>query len=130
MIKTVLTYFLVFSLLFVASYNLHQYILEKKTIHLRFDIQSMYLFFGITSFVISLIFLILNSIQKTREQLGFLYLSTMFLKIVLFVVVFYNSIIRIPNLSKTESLNILIPLFLFLFLEGCFVVRLLQQSTN
>src|SRR5690606_31186349 len=107
-----------------------QYIIDKNTIHLRFAIQPIYLFFVLTSLAISLTFLVLNSIQKTREQLGFLYLGTMFLKIMLFVFVFYNSIIKIPSLSKTESLNVLIPLFIFLFLEGYFVVRLLQQNTN
>lgn len=130
MIKSITTYLLTFLVLFVVSYNMHQYIIDKNTIHLRFAIQPIYLFFVLTSLAISLTFLVLNSIQKTREQLGFLYLGTMFLKIMLFVFVFYNSIIKIPSLSKTESLNVLIPLFIFLFLEGYFVVRLLQQNTN
>src|SRR5690606_39764225 len=101
MIKSITTYLLTFLVLFVVSYNMHQYIIDKNTIHLRFAIQPIYLFFVLTSLAISLTFLVLNSIQKTREQLGFLYLGTMFLKIMLFVFVFYNSIID----RKSTRLN-------------------------
>lgn len=130
MIKSFITYLIAFSLLFLVSYNLHQYALDKNTIDLRFEIITIYIFFALISFIICQGFFILSSVKKTQEQLGFLYLGTMFLKITLFVLTFYNSIIKIPSLSKTESLNILIPLFIFLFLEVYFIVRLLQQNTN
>lgn len=130
MIKSFITYLLAFSLLFLVSYNLNQYFLDKNTVYLRFEIKGIYLFFALISFIICQGFFMLNSIKKTQEQLGFLYLGTMLLKIVLFVSIFYNSIIKLSSLSKTESLNILIPLFIFLILEVYFIVRLLKQNTN
>lgn len=130
MIKSFITHLLAFSLLFLVTYNLHLYFLDRATVNLRFEIKDVYIFFVITSFIICQGFFVLSSVKKTKEQLGFLYLGTLFLKIVLFVLTFYKSIIKISSLSKIESLNILIPLFAFLILEVYFIVRLLQQNTN
>lgn len=130
MIKSFSIYILAFSLLLIVSLNLHLYILDKSNIYLRFEIRNIYIFFALASFILCLVFFGLNSMRKAQEQLGFLYLTTIVVKAVFFALIFYNSIIIIPSLSKIESLNILTPLFVFLFLEAYFIVRLLQQNRN
>lgn len=129
MIKTLLTYLIVFTALFLSANYLHQYILEVNEVVLRFELKEVYVFFGVISFVLCLIFSFLQLVEKLKNQLGFIYLSTLVLKIFLFAVLFKNSVIDLPNLTKTESLSLLIPIFIFLIAEVYFIAKILQQKT-
>jgi hypothetical protein len=131
MIKSFLVYLVAFALLFVVSFFVHTAILNGGDYELRFDILPLYWFFSIISLVLCGLFKVFSNIKKTAEQLGFIYLFTLVVKIAFFVIFFNNSILKLPNLTKTESLNLLIPFFVFLILEIYFITRLLgERNTN
>lgn len=95
---------------------------------LRFDLMEVYLFHALAS---SSIYVILDLFSKTRkfgDQIGFLYLGTLFLKVAFFVGVFHDSIMSINEMTKKEGLSLLLPLFIFLFLEVFFVARILNRT--
>lgn len=130
MVKSITLYLISFIVLYLIALSLHQYILEVNIVDNRFQLKPVYFFFAIASFLICVVFKSFTFFEKTREQLGFLYLFTIFIKILVFVILFYKSIISFPNITKTESLNILIPLFIFLFLEVFFISRILNNKNE
>ena len=129
MTKSIVVYAVSFLLLFLASLFLHQFILDTQSISLRFKLIPVYVFFVLVSFLICVVFKSFTYFEKTKEQLGFLYLFTLFIKIILFSIIFYKSIVVLKDISKIESFNLLIPLFIFLALEVTFVAGILNQKS-
>lgn len=119
-----------FAGVYLFAITIHQWILDINDVHLRFQLNDVYLFFVIISLLICIIFKGLTLIAKAKEQIGFYYLPTIFLKVVLFFLVFNNSIAGLKDLSQVESINLLIPLFIFLVLEVSFLSRLLNKKTD
>jgi hypothetical protein len=129
MTKSIVVYAVSFLLLFLASLFLHQFILDTQSISLRFKLIPVYVFFVLVSFLICVVFKSFTYFEKTKEKLGFLYLFTLFIKIILFSIIFYKSIVVLKDISKIESFNLLIPLFIFLALEVTFVAGILNQKS-
>lgn len=130
MIKSIVVYSISFTVLFFVSLLLHQYIIDYQETNIRFQLKPVYIFFVLASFLICILFKAFTLFEKTKEQLGFLYLFTLFVKIIIFSILFYNSIVGLQDITKIESLNLLIPLFVFLALEVVFVSRLLNQKSS
>lgn len=129
MIKSFLLYLVTFALLFSVSFAIHTSVLSSGDYSLRFEILPLYWFFSMVSLLFCCLFKVFSNIKKTEEQLGFMYLFTLVLKIIFFVVFFNSSILKLPNLTKIESLNLLIPFFVFLVLEIYFITSLLGERT-
>lgn len=129
MIKSFLLYLVTFALLFAVSFTIHTSVLNSRDCSLRFEILPLYWFFSMVSLLFCCLFKVFSNIKKTEEQLGFMYLFTLVLKIIFFVVFFNSSILKLPNLTKIESLNLLIPFFVFLVLEIYFITSLLGEKT-
>lgn len=130
MIKPIIVYSISFAVLFFVSLFLHQFVLDSQSVDIRFQLKPIYIFFAIASFLICIIFKSFTLFKKTKEQLGFLYLFTLFIKIILFSIIFYNSIVGLQDITKIESLNLLIPLLVFLVLEVVFISKLLNQKPS
>ena len=128
MSKTLLTYLIVFFTLFFSTYYLHNYFIDTDSFVLRFNLKPIYLFFAGFSLIICIVFQFLRLVKKAKDQLGFIYLGTLVLKMLFFVIVFKKNVLDLPNLTKLESINMLIPLFIFLFTEVYFIAKILQQK--
>lgn len=128
MIKNFIVYIIVFFILNVLSYNIHHYLLLDKGINLGFSLEKIYLFHTIFSAIICVNFIVLSNVDKIFEQLGFIYLATIVLKLILFCVVFYNPIFTIENLSFSERISLFIPMIIFLLTETFFVVKILKKK--
>ena len=128
MIKTFCLYLGAFLGLYLIGYYLHESVISNQDVTLRFNLKSVYLFSAITSFVLCVLFYFLSLIKKTKEQLGFIYLPTLVIKIGLFAILFKSDIFQLSEVTKTESLNLLLPIGLFLVLEVLFIARLLNAK--
>ncbi len=128
MIKSVLIYLLVFSFLFFVSYTIHENYLENKEIILPFLLKKVYHFHLGFSLLICINFKIFSSVDKIFEQLGFIYLGTLFLKITIFCIIFYQPIFGEEILSQTARISLLIPLLIFLLTEVIFVAKILNEK--
>lgn len=128
MIKKIALYLLSFLIVFVVAFNAQSYVLQTSNIELRYSLLQVYLFHFILSFLISASFLFFSNSEKWATQLGYIYIFAFISKFLFFAVAFKESLFKLENLTKTESLNLLIPLFLFLFLEVYFIAKILNKK--
>lgn len=129
MIKQLAVYITSFILLSFIGYNVHAMLLANTIDTLPFSLNQAYVFHTVFSLLLCIVFLLLSKGSKYNDQLGFLYLVSVALKIVLFCVVFNEPIFGEKALTKAESVNLLIPMFLFLILEAIIIIKLLNNLT-
>lgn len=127
MIKNIFLFTLVFFSLFIISFFLHQYYIENSDILLPFSLKKIYLFHFCFSLLICTNFLLLSTVDKIFEQLGFIYLATIAFKLILFCIIFYNPIFTEENLSFISRLSLFIPMIIFLLTEAIFVAKILKK---
>lgn len=128
MIKKLAVYIVVFSVVFAISYSLQQFWLNNSLDQQRLPLHSIYWFHFIASLFICMVFAFLAKTKKWQQQLGFVYMFSFVTKLMLFALVFQKTIFQLENLSKFESLNLLIPVFIFLFLEVFFLSKILSAT--
>ncbi len=127
--KHIITYLLGFGIIFVLGFSAHQFLLAKIMAQSPIDITNLYLFFGIFSFLLCVILYLLSKTEKFKDQLGFLYLVSVVLKIVAFSFVFSVHIFSERSFSNQENANLLIPMVLNILLEVFFMSKILNNTT-
>ena len=128
MIKNVLLYAIVFFLLFFVSFFFHEKYIENQSVILPFSLKKVYLFHFGFSLLVCVNLRILSTVNKFFEQLGFVYLGSIFLKVILFCVIFYKSIFTEENLSTLARISLFIPLIIFLLTEVVYVAKILNKK--
>lgn len=128
MIKNLFLYTLVFFVLYFFSHFLHQSFIEKQKIILPFSLQKVYLFHTGFSLLVCMNLLLFSNVNKIIDQLGFIYLGTILLKLVLFSLLFYSSTIINDSLVLSARISLLIPLIIFLLTEAFFVSKILKRK--
>jgi hypothetical protein len=128
MVKSLVIYSAIFLGLFMLSFNLHHLVIENRQLTLSFSLRKVYLFHTLFSLLICINFKVFSNVDKIFPQLGFIYLGTLLLKIMLFSIIFYTSIFTEGNLSKIERVSMLIPALIFLFTEAYFVAKILIKK--
>lgn len=117
-----------FSLLFASSFFLHFIVTEQLNVNLSFDLFHIYSFHFLFSLAICCAFLFLSNIEKWSTQLGFIYIFALITKLVFFCVIFKNLLFQNESIGKVDSFNLLIPLFIFLFFEVFFIIKILNDK--
>src|SRR5690606_1693869 len=112
--NTIFIYILVFGALFSSSYLLHSFVLEINGVDLPFSLLDAYIFHFIFSFCICLFFKIASHKPKLFEQLGYIYLVSVLIKLFCFTALYKNSLFGDQVISTFESFQLLLPLFVFL----------------
>lgn len=128
MVKNLVTYILIFTIVGVSTYLLHNNFIEEKNISLPFSLKKVYLFFVLFSLVICFLFKVGSVINKIKEQLGFIYLGTIIFKIIVFAVIFYKSVFEV-DLTNAQRIALIIPMAIFLFIEVFFVAKILNKTS-
>lgn len=94
--------------------------------HLR----DSYIYLGCFTVIVCFSLSFLQKSKKFERQLGFIYLFTVPLKIILFIGFFKNQFFEQSFNSKKEIANILIIILLTLFYEVLFMRHLLNDSNS
>ena len=128
MSKQLFFQFSIFFVLYFTSFFLHEFTLEKLEIEIAFSLKKVYLFHLGFSLLICVNFTIFSTVDKIFQQLGFIYLATIFLKIVVFNVIFYNPIFSKEDLDFASRISFFIPMIVFLSTEAVFVVKILNKK--
>ena len=128
MVRSILIYTIVFFSLFLISFSVHEYFIEHQKITIPFSLKKVYLFHLGFSLVICVNFLIFSSKEKVFEQLGFIYLATIVLKLILFCAIFYKSLFLEKELTFVAKLSLFIPMIIFLLTEAIFVAKILKKK--
>ncbi len=127
MISTILVNSIVIITIAFMAFFAHSEVLTRYHISIQYTLKPIYIFLSIATLIIYIVLDLLSQFKKFNGQIGFLYLATFMLKITCFAIIFYNSIIS-RELSKTDSLNLLIPVFIFLFVEVIFLSKILNRK--
>lgn len=109
----------VFILSFILTYLLHAYLIGCNSFFKDCALFKPYVFLLSFTLLVVIVFLILAQIKKLKDQLGFIYMSTLALKLILFVVLFQNYFFGDSVEIQINKGHFLIPVFLGL---GCEVV--------
>ena len=128
MIKSIVGFTFIFFFLFLVSLSLHKLYLENKQLILPFSLQKVYLFHLVFSLVICSNFLVFSTATKVFEQLGFIYLGTIPLKLILFSIIFHKTIFSEEGLPFSARLSLFIPMLVFLLTETVFVTKILKKK--
>lgn len=129
MIKKGLGIILTFVIMYFILQNTHSYFIDKNAISLPYSLEKIYLFNSGFSSLVCLNILLLSTVNKFKEQLGFVYLITLFAKIILFSATFYKSIVKVDEMEMIAKISILVPLLIFLLTEIIFVTKLINQKS-
>jgi hypothetical protein len=130
MIKKFLIFVVAFAVLFAVVYGVQEAFINQSSQEIRFSVFDTNVFFVVTSFIICIHFEIFSNIKKLQSQLGFIYLPTLFIKGVLFFIIFKSSLFNSETLTITERLHLLIPFLLFLALEVFFITQILREKQS
>ncbi|MEM6685821.1 MAG: DUF6168 family protein [Bacteroidota bacterium] len=128
MTRQIFIYFLAFGLLFFLGDFAHAYVLENQGISLDFSLRNMYAFHAFFSLQLCVVFALLSNNEKLRPQLGFIYLGSFVLKIILFCILFYNPLFTVEKLSNAQRISLAIPMVTFLILEVYFIIKILNKN--
>jgi len=124
LLKSILTHSIVFTILFFVVKHLHLYGITDT---LPFDLGSMYLFHYVFSLGICILFSYLAYSKILENQLGFIYLGALFLKIIFFVVLHKDTVLSTSPIPRIERVHMLVPLALFLLVEVLFISKILRR---
>ncbi|ALM08419.1 hypothetical protein SB49_11800 [Sediminicola sp. YIK13] len=128
MLKKVLFQVLLFGFLFCSGFYTHRFILESNEILIQLPLFQIYLFHGIFSLIICASFQILSSYEKFASQLGFIYLGTFLLKLLLFAIIFNGLLFNNEANSLTNKISLLAPVFIFLLFEVIIIAKILGKA--
>lgn len=128
MIKSTLLFLIIFIPLFYLSLNIHQNYLDILNVILPFSLKKVYLFHLVFSLLVCLNFKIFSTVDNILPQLGFIYLVSLILKIILFALIFYQPIFKEENLFIEARISLIIPMALFLFIEVFFVLKIINKN--
>ena len=128
MIRSVLLFSAVFFIVFIIGFSIHDFLIQKQQIILPFSLKKVYLFHLFFSLIICINFLIFSNFNKFFEQLGFIYLGTILLKLTLFCFLFYPSIFTEEELALSSRMSLFIPVVLFLITEATIVAKILKKK--
>lgn len=128
MVKNLIIYIIVFCFVGLLAYFFHNNFIQEKNIFLPFSLKKVYLFFVLFSLGICCLFKIGSVINKINEQLGFIYLGTIILKIVVFAAVFYKSVFTV-DLTTAQRIALIVPMAIFLIIEVFFVAKILNKTS-
>ncbi|TLP80782.1 DUF6168 family protein [Maribacter sp. ACAM166] len=126
MLKKIVIVIVVFLLVGTTSYFLHIFLLEEEVERFIPLLQKAYIFHFSFSLVLLLSFLVLAQFNKYFEQLGFIYMGLLVLKIIIFAGFFYPQLLGDNLLSRFYRASLLIPVIVFLPLEVIFISKILQ----
>ena len=129
MTKRLVSYLVSAIVLFFITYPLHTYLLQISGEMPPYSLLSIYLFQGIVSLFLVLIFELLAYTEQYNDKLGLLYLGSSAIKIIFFFLFFKDVLFSSIALSKMDRLSLLVAFFIFVFYEVFFIVKILNRKS-
>lgn len=124
-LKRIVLFTIVFIVVIFSSLAIHTLLAEKNQWPIEFNLHSVYYFFGFAALVTY--YLIEIAIIYVPEKVAYVFLISIMLKLGFFMIFFLSDNIELETTSMASRLAIVIPLFLFLFLEGLSIVLINKE---
>ena len=125
-LKRILFYNGLIVVTFILLYFTHNFSMGTNAWKAPFSLFSIYLFFGICSLVLITGIELLFDFNPTSAAYAFL--VGIFLKMGLFMLIFFAKGLAEHPLNFTEKIGILLPLFSFLSIEAAAIISRLKKS--
>lgn len=114
---------------FVVAYILHAYALGCGLFPTDCPLFLPYVYLLLFALAVVIVFTVLSRMPKMQDQLGFMYLGALLLKLFLFAVFFRNQIFAETAMDNISTAHYLAPVFLGLLCEVAFLGRILKNIT-
>jgi len=101
--------------------------LSLETVRNNFPLLNIYVFSLLFSSTLMGFLLYASKKERFKNQLGFFFMASVFLKPLLLIIVFYGLFFGAISLTKTEAILLLMPLLVSLLFEVLFCVQLLNK---
>ena len=124
-LKRILIYNSLVLISFCLLYFIHNLVLDPTVWKAPFSLFSIYLFFGICSIILITGIEFLFDVNPTSAAYAFL--VGIFLKMGLFMLIFFAKGLAEHPLNFTEKIGILLPLFTFLGIESAAIITRLRK---
>jgi hypothetical protein len=126
LVKRLLIFLVIATGLLVVGYGIHDAFNNSLHVTVPYSLISIYLFFYAASIVVYGLSEGVNLIDPNKT--GYAFLAMTMMKFGFFIVIFYQTTLAKDELSKGDKLGIIVPLFLFIFLESAAVFRFLNKQ--
>lgn len=118
---------IVFGLLFSFGFYAHSYLLSSKGAQLPFSLLKVYSFNALFSLILCYLLYLLSGFKNLKDQLGLIYLAALIVKSVLLFALFSPVFVEQETVSFPIRISLIIPHFLFLFVEVYLVAKILEN---
>lgn len=126
MLKQILL-ILFFLVAFVCLYFVQISSLALETVREHFPLMNIYIFSFLFSIVLVAILFYVSKKERFKNQLGFFFMASVFLKPLLLIIVFHSLFFGAISLTKKEAILLLLPLLVSLLFEVLFCMQLLNK---
>lgn len=126
--KRFLVVFVIFLVSISIGYLIHSDLLQRFNSESVIALDYLYLFLGGFSALLLIQLYLLSKNERYKDQLGFFYLLSVALKLILFSIVFKDGIFTLNSFTNEQSVNLLIPIGLTLFFEVLILSRILNKK--
>lgn len=126
--KRFLVVFVIFLVSISIGYLIHSDLLQRFNSESVIALDYLYLFLGGFSALLLIQLYLLSKNERYNDQLGFFYLLSVALKLILFSIVFKDGIFTLNSFTNEQSVNLLIPIGLTLFFEVLILSRILNKK--
>ncbi|WP_368389733.1 DUF6168 family protein [Maribacter sp. 1_MG-2023] len=128
MLKNIILYIVVFTVVGATSYFLQDLVLSTAPIYFGPLLINAYTFHFLFSLTLVVIFLIASKNNSFFEQLGFMYMGVLVFKIMVFAILFYPYLLGELIMPQIYRGALLIPVIIFLFLEVFFISKIMRKK--
>lgn len=116
---------LIFLVILFGALFIHTSLAEANQWHIGFHLHHVYYFFGFAGL---LTYLILElAAQFVPAKIAYVFLTAIMMKLGFFIVLFLGGKVQLETASMASRLSIVVPLFLFLALEGISAYYVMQS---
>lgn len=128
MVKKILQYIVVFISVGATIYFTQNFLQNDVPEYFKNILKNTYFFHFIFSLFIIIVFYVGSFYEKIQDQLGFLYLGLLVLKIMVYTILFYSKILGDIPMPMFYRASLLIPIFIFLILEVYFISKIIKKK--
>ncbi|WP_416382016.1 DUF6168 family protein [Maribacter sp. BPC-D8] len=128
MLKNIILYIVVFTVVGATSYFLQDLVLSTAPTYFGPLLIKAYTFHFLFSLTLVVIFLIASKNNSFFEQLGFMYMGVLVFKIMVFAILFYPYLLDELIMPQIYRGALLIPVLIFLFLEVFFISKIMRKK--
>ncbi|MGJ8715846.1 MULTISPECIES: DUF6168 family protein [Maribacter] len=128
MLKNIILYIVVFTVVGATSYFLQNFVLSTPPSYFGPLLIKAYSFHYLFSLTLVIVFLIASKNKSFFEQLGFIYMGVLVFKLTLVAAIFYPYLLGELVMPQLYRGLLMLPAIIFLFLEVFFISKIMGNK--